>query len=170
MPHDIQQLERLIEHGLIKLEITGGIPTWEASPASRHQKAARRIEDSIQPLPGAPCGCYTLQDTYIAFPDGSLKRPDISIFCEEPPDSDEALTLVPVAVIEIISPDPESARKDLELNPPLYLSQGVADVITFDPRTKRVTWWDAETGVEEPRQLMAPQTLTLRCGCTARIA
>src|SRR5688572_793249 len=119
MPHDIQQLERLIENGLIKLEITGGIPTWEASPASRHQKAARRIEDSIQPLPGASCGCYTLQDTYIALPDGSLKRPDISIFCEEPPDVDTALELVPVAVIEIISPDAESARKDLELNPPL---------------------------------------------------
>ena len=110
MARDIAQLERLIENGLIKLEITAGIATWEVSPASRHQKAVRRIEDSIQPLPGAPCGCYTLADTYIAFPDGSLKRPDISIFCEEPPDSDEALELVPVAVIEIVSPEPESAR------------------------------------------------------------
>jgi Uma2 family endonuclease len=169
MPHNIQQLERLIENGLIKLEITGGIPTWEALPASRHQKAAKRIEESIQPLPGSSCGCYSLADTYISFPDGSLKRPDISIFCDEPPDSDEALEVIPVAVIEIVSPDKESARKDLELNPPVYLPAGVLDVIAFDPRTKHITWWDTDTGVEEPRQMLAPQTLTLRCGCQVTI-
>jgi hypothetical protein len=63
MARDIARLERLIGNGLIKLEITAGIATWEVSPTSRHQKAARRLEDSIQPLPGAPCGCYTLADT-----------------------------------------------------------------------------------------------------------
>jgi Uma2 family endonuclease len=169
MSYDIRQLERLIENGLIKLEITAGIPTWEASPASRHQKAAKRIELSIQPLPGSPCGCYSLADTYIAFPDGSLKRPDISIFCDEPPDSDTALEIVPLAVIEIISPEAEAARKDLELNPPLYLSQGVLDVVAFDPRTQQISWWDADTGVDEPRRMLAPQTLRLRCGCQVTV-
>ncbi len=39
MPHNIQQLERLIENGQIKLEITGGIPTWEASPRQPASKS-----------------------------------------------------------------------------------------------------------------------------------
>jgi Uma2 family endonuclease len=169
MTMDVAQLERLIAHGLIKLEITGGIRTWEASPSSRHQKAVRRIERSIQPDPSNPCGCFTLLDTYISFPNGDLKRPDIAIFCAEPPDSDEALEQIPAAVIEIVSPDPLSAKKDLELNPPVYLGAGVQDVITFDPRTQQICWWNGASGVEEPQQHTAPQTLTLRCGCQVTI-
>jgi hypothetical protein len=51
------------------------------------------------------CACYSLQDVLIRFPDPdqSLKRPDIAIFCDEPPESDEALELLPQAVIEILS-------------------------------------------------------------------
>jgi Uma2 family endonuclease len=165
----VAQLERLIEHGLIKLEITGGIATWEASPSSRHQKAVHRIERSIQRAHHVSCGCFTLLDTYISFPNGDLKRPDIAIYCDEPPDSDEALEVIPAAVIEIVSPDPVSARKDLELNPPVYLGAGELDVIAFDPRTQQMTWWNVDTGVEEPQRLTAPQTLTLRCGCRITI-
>src|SRR5438105_14699221 len=102
----IPDLDRLVYDGMVRLEITGGIPTWEASPGLRHQRISFRIETSIKPSPqsGGGCVCAHFADIYIRFPDGSLKRPDISIFCVDPPDQDEALEMVPEAVIEIISP------------------------------------------------------------------
>src|SRR5215210_7434447 len=92
-------LERLVYEGRVKLEITGGIPTWETFPGSRHQRVMDRIRATIRPLPQGErqtgCGCDHIADVDIRFPDGSIKRPDIAIFCEEPPDQDEALPLVP---------------------------------------------------------------------------
>jgi Putative restriction endonuclease len=73
------------------------------------------------------CACVHYADIYVAFPDGSLKRPDIAIFCREP----EA-----EAVIEVISQGYEF--KDLELGPMFYLSQGVKDVVVLDPRSKAI--------------------------------
>ncbi len=37
------------------------------------------------------------------FPDGSLRRPDVAIFCREPDEQDDAITLVPEAVIEVVN-------------------------------------------------------------------
>ena len=94
------------------------------------------------------------------FPAG-LKRPDISIFCREPADSeqDAALTMVPEAVIEVVSRGFEA--KDLELGPSFYLSQGVKDVVVFDPATLLVLHVTPGGAVRKP----APQTLELSCGC-----
>jgi hypothetical protein len=65
----------------IRLEIVGGLPIWEAKPLLKHQRAVDRIRASIQKAPGASdCGCFHYADVYVAFPDGSLKRPDIAIF------------------------------------------------------------------------------------------
>jgi hypothetical protein len=49
------------------------------------------------------------------YPDGSLKRPDISIFCHEPEEQDDAISLVPEAMIEVVSRGYEA--KDLEIGP-----------------------------------------------------
>lgn len=117
----------------IRLEIVGGIPLWEAQPVYKHQKAIDRIRASITPCEGKPCGCVHVSDVYVSFPDGSLKRPDISIFCREPDEEDEAVTLVPEAVVEVISKGYEF--KDLEIGPQFYLAQGVKDVIVFNPYT-----------------------------------
>lgn len=90
-----------------RLEYVRGRLKVEASPAARHQKTLKRIKASIVPTPGhdAGCGCYSLQDVLIRFPDPgeSLKRPDLAIFCAEPPDVDEALDVLPSAVIEVLS-------------------------------------------------------------------
>ena len=61
-----------------------------------------------------------LADVSIHFPDGSFKRPDISIFCREPDEEDEAITLVPTAVVEVISVDYEV--KDTTIGPQFYLA------------------------------------------------
>lgn len=154
-------LDKLLWDGAVKLEITRGIPTWEASPSSRHQRTIDRIRNSIEPLPGRSeeCECAHLADVYIRFPDGSIKRPDIAIFCQEPPDQDDALTVIPQAVIEVISPGYE--YKDISLNPQFYLSQGVQDVVIVDPRSGDVTHYRT-SGVAN---LHAPVTLELQCGC-----
>jgi len=77
-------------------------------------------------LGSGDCARYPLQDVLIAFPGGSLKRPDIAIFRSVPTEMTEAIRQIPKAVVEIISA--ESERKDLELNPPFYLNHGVLDV------------------------------------------
>jgi len=77
-------------------------------------------------------------DVYISFPDGSLKRPDISIFCHEPEEEEEAIRLVPEAVVEVISKGFEA--KDLEIGREFYLRQAVKDFIVFTPtRSKSCT-------------------------------
>jgi Uma2 family endonuclease len=149
----------------IRLEIVRGLPIWEAAPVYRHQKAVDRIRASLRPLAGrgSSCSCVHVADVYIQFADGSLKRPDISLFCREPDEQDEAITLVPEAVIEVVSKGYEA--KDLEIGPSFYLSQGVKDVVVFDPTTLLVLHVrrDATT------RAVSPHPIELECGCACQV-
>ncbi|MBC8141272.1 MAG: hypothetical protein H7Y38_07500 [Armatimonadetes bacterium] len=82
----------------MRLEISGGIPTWEAFPVARHQMTVDRIRASIKPFAtsGTDCACLHLADVYVAFPDGSLKRPDIAVFSTTALELDSAITVIPV--------------------------------------------------------------------------
>lgn len=120
---DTAHVEQLVEDGAVKLEITRGIPTWEPYPGVRHQVTIDLIRASIKPADEAKdneCECAQLSGILISFRDGSLKSPDIAIFCTPPPIQDEALTQVPAAVVEVISPGYE--YKDLGLSPQFYLA------------------------------------------------
>ena len=79
-PVTFEELVEMADDAGVKLEITGGIPTWEAFPGPQHQKAVLRALLNIEASEKSDCGCFQLPDTYIKFPDGSLKRPDIAIF------------------------------------------------------------------------------------------
>ena len=164
---DIPDLDQLLREGAIRLEITGGVPTWEAFPGTRHQRMIDRIRASIEPAPnkeGAEgCNCVHIADVLIRFGDGSIKRPDIAVFCEEPPEQDEALTMIPQAVVEIISLGYE--YKDVALNPQFYLAQGVLDVVVVDPRSGAVTHYRTS----EVANHRAPVTLDLQCGCKCTV-
>jgi Uma2 family endonuclease len=153
----------------VRLEYVRGRTKWEASPASRHQKALQRIERSLRPIPGREdCGCFALADTLIRFsdPDRSIKRPDLAIFCSEPPDTDEALEQIPAAVVEVLSVGYE--EKDLGADgAPFYLAYGVQDVLIFDPRSGAV--YHDRLG-QERRSLTAPVSIDLRCGCRLTVA
>jgi len=51
----------------------------------------------------------------------------------EPDEEDGVMLLMPEAVVEVVSCGFEA--KDLEIGPPFYLSQGVRDMVIFDPAT-----------------------------------
>jgi len=149
----------------IRLEVVNGLTIWEAQPLYKHQKAVERIAQSIRPSPDAPeCQCVHALDVYVQFPNG-LKRPDISVFCREPTETEQetVLTLIPEAVIEVVSKGYEA--KDLEIGPSFYLSQGVKDVLVFDPSTLLVL--HVRHGHVE--RMIAPVEVRLRCGCLVTI-
>ncbi len=147
----------------IRLEIVAGLPIWEPHPLYRHQKAIDRIRATIQQGTSlrqhSECQCVHISDVYVNFPDGSLKRPDIAIFCQEPAEEDEAIKIVPEAVIEIVSKGYEA--KDLEIGPHFYLSQGVKDVVVFDPYTLLVL----HVRKDGTSRKISPVDVVLECGC-----
>ncbi len=167
--HLIELMERANEAG-VKLEIVAGLPIWETFPAIRHQTAIDRIRASLRPIRAARgkrragCGCQHYADIYILFPEGSLKRPDISIFCHGPAEDEEGATRqVPDAVVEVISKGYEA--KDLEVGLQFYLAQGVKDVVVFNPHTALVVH-ARRTGVARHT---SPVTLALECGCQCTV-
>ncbi len=152
----------------VRLEIVQGLPIWEPYPVYKHQKAVDRIRSTIAQADVASasedrCTCVHASDVYISFPDGSLKRPDISIFCREPEEDEEAIKLVPESVIEVISKGYEV--KDLEIGPQFYLSQGVKDVVVFNPYTLDVLH------VREGKVFhhVSPVDIQLLCGCRCTV-
>ena len=156
-------LEELVQNGLVRLERTAGVPTWEPMPGARHQKAIDRIRATIGPISDADgeqrCACVHLSDVLVRFPEGSYRRPDIAIFCSDPPDVDEALVTIPLAVIEIVSAGYE--YKDLALGAPFYIGQGVLEVIVHDPGSNLVTHF--QPGGTQVYQ--SPVAIDLQCGC-----
>ena len=148
----------------VRLEIVNGLPIWEAQPLYRHQKHVERIAGGISRGQSGNCACIHALDVYIQFPNG-LKRPDISIFCREPSEEeqDSALTLIPEAVIEVVSKGYEA--KDLEIGPPFYLSQGVRDVIVFDPTSLLVLHVNSHGATRQ----VSPVAIELQCGCSVQV-
>jgi len=149
----------------IRLEVVSGMTVWEAQPNYRHQKQTDRIRSSIRPSVDSGCICDHVADVLFRFADGSLKRPDIAVLCEEPDETEQdgAISILPEAVIEIISAGYES--KDLEIGPHFYLSQGVKDVIVFDPRTLIVLHYRRDG----THRLTSPHSFALECGCACTV-
>ena len=160
-----EAMEQRAEELGIRLEYVNGFPIWEASPVIRHQRITDRIRASITAIhqEGDGCGCIHYADIYVLFPDGSTKRPDISIFCEEPAEEDTMCEMIPEAVIEILSKGYE--KKDTEISLPFYLNQNIRDIVIFDPITNRVHHYhDGKTD-----EYNSPIQLTFACGCRATL-
>jgi Uma2 family endonuclease len=80
-----------------------------------------------------------------------------------PKERTEATKSIPEAVIEVVSKGYEA--KDLLLAPNFYLSQGVKDVIIFNPATLVVLHVRRDT----TKQAVSPLKLKLECGCTCTV-
>jgi Uma2 family endonuclease len=136
--------------------------TWEAFPAYKHQNRIYQIQQSIQRR--ADASYSHVSDAYVKFPDGSIKRPDIAIFCRVPDEQDGAVTLLPEVIIEVIRKHYED--KDLKIGVPFYLSQKIRDVVALDMATSTVTHFRPD----QPEQThTSPVTLLFDCGCEATI-
>jgi len=158
------EMEQAADDLGIKLEYVNGLPIWEALPVYRHQKKTLDIQISIvKNAEHSGCACIPIADASILFPDGSLKRPDIAVYCEEPIEQDKAITLLPRAVIEIISKGYE--KKDMEVSLPFYLTQSIDDIVIFDPATNRVSHYHSG----EIDEYKSPVELSFACGCRVTI-
>ncbi len=155
-------LEERFPNAGVKLERVNGLTIWEAHPVVIHQEAVDRIRAKIRALhqDAGGCGCYHYADLSMQFPDGSEKRPDISLFRQRPQQTEEAITVIPDAVIEIISKGYEA--KDYLISLPFYLTQGVRDVVLFNPYTNEVL----HCRPDGTRHILAsPVDLEFVCGC-----
>lgn len=163
-----RELDQLIAERQIRLMVLGPQqrPIWEASPSPLHQLFVRDIEASIRGATGFDngCACEHIADAYIRLPDSSLVRPDIAIFCAPIPRQREAYAAVPAAVIEIVSPNYEA--KDYEELPPVYLANGVRDVVVVDPEQGVFTHY--RPGQSRAIQQL-PHDMQLECGCLVHL-
>lgn len=161
---DEEKLARLFAQGEdlgLKMELTDGGITWETFPGIRHQEIVFGVQTSFTKAKEAKggCDCFQVADADIVLPDGTVKRPDISVWCKRPHEEEGFVHEVPEAVIEIVSPDYEA--KDLVDGPPIYLRNGVKDVIVFDRMKGDVHHW----GSFGHRTVASPTTLELACDC-----
>lgn len=167
-PIEEDQLWRLLasadEIGL-RLELVNGALTWEALPGLRHQELMTSTFLSIKKLDpsNSKCDCYRAIDVAVRFPDGTVKRPDVSIFCRRPVEEEGFVHEVPAAVIEITSPGYED--KDLITGPPIYLRNGVHDVIVLVRPSMQVHHWRNA----DRRVLSSPSEIELSCGCVVTV-
>ncbi len=165
----LDELEELVlqaeEELGIRLEVVDGMPIWEAHPRYRHQSEIDRIRESIHvnPAKAGSCECIHVSDLTIRFPDGSIKTPDISVFCRKPAEQDKAVRVLPEAVIEVLSK--RSKRKDLEFGVPFYLREGVKDVIVLNPDTGNV----AHHRHDRVRESSSPVAVEFECGCVCTV-
>ena len=158
-------MERLAENSGIKLELVNGIPIWEAFPGFQHQEKTLDIQISLRDHArrSDACACISVADLTIRFPDGSIKRPDISVFCNRPIEQETVCTQIPEAVIEILSKGYE--KKDIEISLPFYLAWNIPDIALFNPETNRVSHYHGG----EVDEFDSPVELTFACGCCATI-
>ncbi len=112
-------------------------------PGRRHQEAVRHLPEYKN-----DCGGHSY--------------PDLTVFCREP-EEEGLVTLIPEAVIEIVSPRYET--KDLVMGVPFYLAQGVKDVIVFDPRTLAIVYARRDGS----RTLISRAVIELQCGCVCEV-
>jgi hypothetical protein len=151
-----KDLDQLIAARQVRLMLLGPQqrPIWEASPSPLHQIFVRDIEASIRTSADSHdgCTCEHIADAYIRLPDSSIPR------------QREAYAAVPAAVIEIVSPNYEA--KDYEELPPVYLANGVRDVVVVDPEQAVFTHYRPG----QPRSIQQlPHQLRLACGCLVQL-
>lgn len=162
-PSELVQYEEATELG-VRLEMMSGQPYWEFQPNFQHQNRIGKIYKSVCPVTDSQggCECVAALDVGIRFPDGSLRRPDLSIFCSEPEEQD-LITLIPEAVVEIISQ--RSREKDLVLSPPYFLEMGVKDILVVDPFEDMIHHFRQGSSI----RFKSGKTVLLECGCQLEI-
>ena len=157
MSPDLKTLILNTEEFGLKLERMGRFCIWHSDPSYVHQTEIDRIRSSF----GTFGTQLQVSSVWLSFVDGSFTCPDIAVLARAPTSKEAVHPLehVPEAVVEVISEGFEA--KDLEIGPHFYLSQGVKDVIVFDPRTLIVLHYRRDG----THRLTSPHSFALECGC-----
>ena len=161
----LAKLYALEEELGLRFELTDGGITWETFPGVAHQEIVFNVQTSLdrRRTDRGDCECYQGADIDVVLADGTVKRPDVSVWCKRPKELEGFVHEVPEAVIEIVSPGYEA--KDLLHGPPIYLRNGVKDVIVFDRAKGEVHHW----GPEGHRIVPSPTVFDLACGCRVTV-
>lgn len=156
--------ERLIQadEAGVRLEIEQGRTVWEFFPSIAHQHVIQEVFLSVRKL-GTGEGCFRYLDAYVQLADGSIKRPDLALYCTQPPLTTEVARVTPGAVVEVVSRGYE--RKDLDSGPSLYLSNGVRDVLVVQPELGETRHFRRD-GVRVVRQGVQ---VALEMGCAVTV-
>ena len=114
---DEEKLARLyaLEEELgLRFELTDSGLTLKAMPGVEHQRSIYQIQRSMDTVQayGRPCGCQYVADVDLVFPDGTVKRPDVSVSCKRPGQLEGFVHGVPEAV------SPKYEGKDIVCGPP----------------------------------------------------
>lgn len=149
-----------------RFEKLRGIAVCEANPTPFHQMEIDRIRASVRIVNPNVSGIH-VANVLFSFEDDTFVQPDIAFLAElpKPLETYEALNVVPTAVIEVTSLGFE--RKDLDFKPQFYLSNGVKDILIFDPRSKIILHHRKEW--TEPKEFSSPARLELECGCEVTV-
>jgi len=161
MSPDLERLILTAEKFGSKLERMGRSCIWHSDHSYAHQTELDRIRSSLSTVDSQ----VEVSSVWLSFVDGSFTCPDIAVLARAPTSGEvnHPLEYVPEAVIEVVSQGYEA--KDLEIGPHFYLSQGVKDVIVFDPRTLIVLHYRRDG----THRLTSPHSFALECGCTCTV-
>ena len=149
----------------VRLDRVRGLGVWSFSGSPLQGMTAARIARSLRSTPasGDGCGAFAYQGMAVRFPDGSILQPDVAVYAREPEKTNLPTTLVPEAIIEIVSPSSE--LKDLRYSPSFTLSQGVKDVIVVTPETEVLEHFRRDGRTMH----RSPVDLRLECGCLVTV-
>ena len=132
-------------------ELIHGIP-YAMSPAPRrnHQRISGRILVQLDEKLADCDKCEVFQPIDIKLKEDTIVQPDLSILCDA---TDEDITIVPVLVVEILSPS--TAIKDKNLKFKLYESYGVKYYWIVEPDRQ---WIEVYELVENKYQRLTAQS------------
>jgi len=136
-------LERRRKAGVDRLdEVWEGVRHMVPAPSFEHARVAHQIGVLLDGPARAACLVPTMHEFNVGesehdfrVPDGGLHRPGAA----------GVWHATAAAVVEILSPDDESAQKL-----PFYAAHHVDEVLLVDPATRTVTWLALRDGEYEP--------------------
>jgi Uma2 family endonuclease len=114
---------QLIEGNLVK----------EPGPEYGHLQVENRVNRALIEIVGPDRVLVSRADTPID--EWNVFQPDLAVFREAPPPEGRG-TVVPLLVVEILSPSTEA--RDRRVKAPGYLRAGVVEVWLVDPRRRRI--------------------------------
>lgn len=139
-PLTYDDLQRMREETLDRLELIGGELFVTPAPSSPHQRVVRRLNRLLEDvIIDAGAGEYFFAPYDVRLADGTIVQPDIVAVLRERASiiTEDRIEGVPDFIVEVISPS--TGAYDRRLKRDLYAQHGVPEYWLIDPDAKTVT-------------------------------